>query len=78
MGSEPSHRAENRNEGTEPVDPNLAEAIDRIKHPPAMDDVLSQMDPVERIELPGVAPEMFDVTDDLRDDLRRDDSNSQA
>lgn len=46
--------------------------LDRIKHPPARDDVLQQLSPEELRGDQSVVPEMSDEAGDLRDDLKRD------
>jgi hypothetical protein len=53
---------------SEALDP---EVLDRIKHPPAIDDTMRELDPEERIENPAVAPQMLDESRDLRDDLHQ-------
>lgn len=47
--------------------------LDRIKHPPAIDDVMRELPPEELMGNPAVAPEMIQEGSDLRYDLRRDD-----
>lgn len=54
---------------TEALDP---EVLDRIKHPPAIDDVMRQLDPEERVSNPAMAPQMLQEPSDLRDDVHRD------
>lgn len=54
---------------SEALDP---EVLDRIKHPPAIDDAMRELDPEERLENPAVAPQTLDEPRDLRDDLYRD------
>ncbi len=49
-----------------------AETLDKIKHPPAIDDVLRQLSPEELMGNQAVVPEMINETDNLRDDLKRD------
>ena len=50
----------------------LEEAIERIKQPPAIDDVMRELSPEELMSNPAVAPQMLDEASDLRDDLKRD------
>jgi hypothetical protein len=50
-----------------------AEVLDRIKHPPAIEDAMMELSPAERASNPAVAPQMYDESGDLRDDLQRDD-----
>lgn len=50
----------------------LEEAIERIKQPPAIDDVMRELSPEELMANPAVAPQMLDEASDLRDDLKRD------
>lgn len=50
----------------------LAEAIEKIKQPPAIDDVMRTLSPEELMSNPAVAPQMLDEASDLRDDLKRD------
>ncbi len=73
-GETASGKEEKMNEQVDPVTPEVEAAIARIKQPPAMNDVLMELDPEERINNPAVAPEMLNETGDLRDDLRRDDA----
>jgi len=48
------------------------EILDRIKHPPAIQDAMRELSPEEQLANPAVAPEMLQEGSDLRDDLRRD------
>ena len=50
----------------------IEEAIERIKHPPAIDDVMRELSPDELLSNPAVAPQGLDEASDLRDDLKRD------
>lgn len=52
-----------REDDTGALDP---EVLDRIKHPPAIDDVMRELDPEERISNPTMAPEMLQEPRDLR------------
>lgn len=54
---------------TEALDP---EVLDKIKHPPAIDDVMRQLDPEERVNNPAMAPQTLQEPSDLRDDVHRD------
>lgn len=63
------------NKANEQVDTEaseLEEAIERIKQPPAIDDVMRTLSPEELLSNPAVAPQMLDEASDLRDDLKRD------
>lgn len=63
------------NKANEQVDTEaseLQEAIERIKQPPAIDDVIRELSPEELMSNPAVAPQMLDEASDLRDDLKRD------
>jgi len=71
-GDTASNKKETMNEQVDSITPEVEAAIARIKQPPAMNDVLMELDPQERITNPAVAPEMLNETEDLRDDLRRD------
>lgn len=71
MSSEVPNQAEKTNPKSDPA--ALApEILDRIKHPPAIDDTLRELSPEELMGNPGVVPEMFNEGDGLRDDLKRD------
>ena len=67
-----SEATSNQVEGSNIVDPELEEAIQRIKQPPAIDDAMRELNPEELLGNPAVAPEMLDQMTDLRDDLKRD------
>ena len=71
MGSETAPNQADKYEQVE-VTPEVEAAIERIKHPLAMDDALMQLSPEELLSNPAVAPEMLNEGDGLRDDLRRD------
>lgn len=63
------------NKANEQVDTEaseLEEAIERIKQPPAIDDVMRTLSPEELMSNPAMAPQMLDQSSDLRDDLKRD------
>ena len=48
------------------------EVLDRIKHPPAIDDVMRELSPEELMGNQAVVPQMINEADNLRDDLKRD------
>ena len=56
----------------EQTDAIAPEVLDKIKHPPAIDDAMRQLSPQELVSNPAMAPQMIDEASDLRDDLRRD------
>lgn len=56
----------------EQADAIAPEVLDKIKHPPAIDDAMRQLSPQELLSNPAMAPQMIDEASDLRDDLRRD------
>lgn len=58
-----------RADDTEALDP---EVLDRIKHPPAIDDVIRDLDPDELLSNPAMAPQMLQEPSDLRDDVHRE------
>lgn len=69
MNSEtPRSQAEQEQEDTE-LDPAV---LDRIKHPPAIDDVMNELSPEELMGNPAVVPQTYNEPGDLRDDMRRD------
>ncbi len=72
-GETDSSQEETMNEQVDPVTPEVEAAIQKIKQPPAIDDVLMELDPEELLSNPAVAPEMLNEGEGLRDDLRRDD-----
>jgi len=65
------NQAEKTNPEGDPaaLDPKI---LDRIKHPPAIQDAMRELSPEELLANPAVAPEMLQEGSDLRDDLRRD------
>ena len=67
-----SNKEDNMNEDDTEAQ-RLREVIEKIKQPPAMDDVLMSQEPAELLSNPAVAPEALDDAGDLRDDLKRDD-----
>lgn len=48
------------------------EVLDKIKHPPAIDDVMMELSPQELVSNPAMAPQMIEEPSDLRDDVKRD------
>jgi hypothetical protein len=64
-----SNQEETKNEQADAIDP---EVLDRIKHPPAIDDVMRELSPEELKGNQAVVPEMINEADNLRDDLKRD------
>ncbi len=70
MSGEVPNQAEKTNPESDPaaLDPEI---LDRIKHPPAIDDVLRELPADELMGNPGVVPEMINEGDNLRDDLKR-------
>ncbi len=72
MSSETAPNQADKYEQLDPATPELAEEIERIKQPPAMDDALMELSPEEMLSNPAVAPEMLNEGEGLRDDLRRD------
>lgn len=67
MNSESNQETPSENDA-EALDP---EVLDKIKHPPAIDDTMRELEPQERIDNPAVAPQMLEEPRDLRDDLHR-------
>ena len=49
-----------------------AEVLDRIKHPPAIEDAMMELSPSEHASNSAVAPQMYDEPGNVRDDLKRD------
>lgn len=49
-----------------------AEVLDRIKHPPAIEDAMMELSPSERASNSAVAPQMYEESGNDRDDLKRD------
>ncbi len=68
MSGETSNQEEINNE----QDAIAPEVLDRIKHPPAIDDAMRELSPQELLGNPAMAPQMLDQASDLRDDLKRD------
>ncbi len=48
------------------------EVLDKIKHPPAIDDVMMELSPQELLSNPAMAPQMIQEPSDLRDDVKPD------
>lgn len=65
------NQAEKMNPESDPgaLDPEI---LDRIKHPPAIDQAMRELDPQELMSNPTMVPEMLQEGADLRDDLRKD------
>jgi hypothetical protein len=57
-----------KNDGTE-LSPEI---LDKIKHPPAIDDVLRELPPEELMSNQAVVPQTIHEPSDLRDDLKAD------
>jgi len=71
MNSEtPRSQAEKEYEN-EDTQLNLEE-LDRIKHPPAIDDVMNELSPEELLSNPAVTPQTYNEPGDLRDDRKQD------
>ena len=68
-GETASNQEQTNDEQTDAIAP---EVLDRIKHPPAIDDAMRQLSPQELLSNPAMAPQMIDEASDSRDDLRRD------
>lgn len=72
MSNETDSNKENTmNEQADTEALRLEEAIEKIKHPSAIDDVMRELPPEELKGNPSVAPEMLDQPSDSRDDLQR-------
>jgi hypothetical protein len=67
------NQAEKLNPESDPaaLDP---EVLDKIKHPPAIDDVVRELPPEELTQNPAMVPQMIREPSDLRDDVRHDTS----
>ncbi len=48
------------------------EVLDKIKHPPKMDDVIRQQSPAERRSNPTLVPEMLDDPSDAMIDVTKE------
>ncbi len=48
------------------------EVLDKIKHPPKMDDVIRQQSPAERRSNPALVPEMLDEPSDAMIDVTKE------
>lgn len=64
------NQAEKMNPESDPnaLDPEI---LDRIKHPPAIDDVMRELPPEELTGNQAIVPQMLNESGDLRDDLKR-------
>lgn len=69
MSNEVSNQETPSENDAESLDP---EVLDKIKHPPAIDDTMRELDPQELMGNPAMAPQMLEEPRDLRDDLHRD------
>ena len=69
IGETASNQEQTNDEQADAIAP---EVLDRIKHPPAIDDAMRQLSPQELLSNPAMAPQMIDEASDSRDDLRRD------
>ena len=69
-GETVTSQAEKENPDIDPatLDPEL---LDRIKHPPAIQDAMHNLTPEELVGNPAVAPEMLQEGEDLRHDLKK-------
>ncbi|HEY9873170.1 MAG TPA: hypothetical protein V6D12_07025 [Candidatus Obscuribacterales bacterium] len=56
----------------EQADAALAEAIEKIKNPPSINETLMAQSKDERMSNPVLVPEMLNEGEDLRGDLKRD------
>ncbi len=65
------NQAEKQNPEGNPADIDPA-VLDRIKHPPAIQDAMRELNPEELVSNPAVAPEMLQEGSDLRHDLKGD------
>lgn len=59
-------------ENERPEDVLSPEVLDKIKHPPAIDDVMQQLPTEEVTGNPAMTPPMHDTPMDDRSDLKRD------
>ncbi|MBD2083906.1 hypothetical protein NDI49_12420 [Trichocoleus sp. ST-U3] len=72
MSAEQVSQDEEMNEQQEALDPEVKEAIAKIKQPPSINETLLNVEPGELKNNPAVAPQMYNEGEDLRDDLKRD------
>jgi hypothetical protein len=63
---------ETQNPSVEQSTPEIAEAIEKIKQPPSIDETLRNQSPEELMSNPMVVPEMLNEPGDLRGDLQPD------
>jgi len=62
---------ETQNESVDTSTPELAEAIEKIKQPPSIDQTLREQSKEELLSNPVAVPEMISEPGDLRGDLKR-------
>ncbi len=67
-----SGQEETMDEQVDTTDPALAEAIEKIKQPPSIDETLMAQSKDELTSNPLVVPQMINESGDLRGDLKRD------
>ncbi|MFE1746783.1 hypothetical protein [Coleofasciculus sp. H7-2] len=72
MSGEQVSQDEEMNEQEQAVDPEVKEAIAKIKQPPSINETLMNLEPEELKNNPAVSPQMYNEGEDLRDDLKRD------
>lgn len=72
MSCEKVSQSETKKEQVNPDAQQLEEEIERIKHPPGINEELKKETAAERSSNPTLVPEMVDDMRDLRGDLERD------
>jgi hypothetical protein len=72
MTSEKVPQEETKNQQVEPENQHLNEVIQRIKQPPAINEVLRDLPPEELVSNPVISPEMLQDRGDIRHDLTRE------
>jgi hypothetical protein len=72
MNSETGSSEETKNEQVDSETQRLNEVIQRIKQPPAINEVLKDLPPEEVVSNPVISPEMLQDRGDIRHDLTRD------
>ena len=72
MSSETSGKKETQNKQVDPESELDAETLDKIKHPPSIDNAMRELSPEELLGNQAMAPQMIDDRGDSRDDLKRD------
>lgn len=72
MSSEEISQEETKNQQVKPDAQRLEEEIERIKHPPGINEELKEETAAERTSNPTLVPEMLGDMRDLRGDLERD------